>query len=72
MQSQWVIVQANALSQGQPNDLEFLDFKKRPIVDPEITSVDSGETESPKIYLIEPDTDLNPISATEAPNIELI
>ena len=58
-----VIVRVNALGQGQPNDLDFLDCKNRPIVDLNITGVDAGETEAPHIELIEPETDINPISA---------
>ena len=34
--------------------------------------MDTGETKSPHIELIEPDTDIYPISYTEAPHIELI
>ena len=56
-----VIARVNALVQGQPNDLDFLDCKKRTIVDLDITGVDYGETESPHIDIIEPDTYLDPI-----------
>ena len=58
-----VIARVNALSQGQPNDLELLDFKKHPIGELEIIGVDDGETEYQKIELIEPYTDIDPISA---------
>ena len=37
-----VIARVNALGQGQPNDLDLLDRKKRPIGEIEITVVDSG------------------------------
>ena len=39
-----VIVWVNALGQGQPTDLEFLYFKKRPIGYINIKGVDAGET----------------------------
>ena len=58
-----VIARVNVLVQGQPNDLDFLDCKKRTIVDLDITGVDYGETESPHIDLIEPEINLNHISA---------
>ena len=67
-----VIAQVNALSQGQHNDLDLLDQNKHPIGKLNITWVDYGETEAPHIDLIEPETDIDPISATEAPHIELI
>ena len=47
-----VIAQVSALIQGQPNDLDFLVCKKRPIGELEITGVDDEETEAPKIELI--------------------
>ena len=58
-----VIARVNALVQVQPNDLDFLDLKNRTIVELKITGVDAGETEAPNIELIEPDTDLDLISA---------
>ena len=58
-----VIAQLNALGQGQPNDLDFLDFNKHPIGEIDITRVDYGGTEAPNIGLVEPETDINPISA---------
>ena len=56
-----VIAQVNALGQGQPNDLEFIDRKKRPIGYIYITGVDDWETGAPHIELVEPETDLGPI-----------
>ena len=47
-------------------------IKKRPIGDINDTWVDSGETESPHIEMLEPDTDINYILDTESPHIELI
>ena len=47
-----VIVRANALGQGRPNNLDFLDCKKRPIGYLDITGVDAGNTEDPNIELI--------------------
>ena len=38
-----VIARVNALRQGQPNDLDFLDINNRPIGELEITLVDTGE-----------------------------
>ena len=58
-----VIVRVNALGKGQPNDIDLLYLKKRPIGELEITGVDDGEAESPQVKLIELDTNLNPISA---------
>ena len=49
-----VIVRVNALGQGQPNDLDFLDRKMHPIGDLKITGVYDGETEAPNVELIEP------------------
>ena len=40
--SDTVIAQVDALSQGQPNDLDFLDCKKCPILEHKITGVDAG------------------------------
>ena len=57
------IARLNALDQGQTNDLGFLDRKKRPIGELDITGVYYGETEDPQIEMIEPDTNINTISA---------
>ena len=56
-----MIARVNALGQGQPNNLDFLDINNRPIGELEITLVDTGETESPHIERIEPDTGISPI-----------
>ena len=56
-----MILQVKVLGQGQPNDIYLLDCKKRPIGDINITVVYDGETESPHIDIIEPDTYLDPI-----------
>ena len=37
-----VIARVNVLIPGQPNDLDFLNCKKRPIGEIEITGVDDG------------------------------
>ena len=58
-----VIAWVNAPSQGKHNDIDFLDRKNRPVGELYITGVDDGENESPQIELIEPETDLDPISA---------
>ena len=58
-----MIARVNALGQGQPNDIELLDHKKRPIGELYIKVVDSGKTEASQIELIEQETDINPISA---------
>ena len=58
-----VIAQVNAIEREQINDLDFLDIKKLPIGYLEITGVDAGETEAQNIDLIEPETDIDPISA---------
>ena len=58
-----MIAQVNALGQGQPNDLYLPDQKKRPIGEIYITWVDAGENEAPNIEMIEPETDIDPISA---------
>ena len=58
-----MIAQVNALSQGQPNDLDFLGCKKLPIGELKITGVGSGGTEAPNIDLTEPETDIDPISS---------
>ena len=58
-----VIDLVNALSQGQHNDLQFFDVKKRKIQDLKITGVDAGESEDPNIELIETGTDIDPISS---------
>ena len=42
-----IISQVNALLQGQPNDIEFLDQKKHTIGEIEITEVDARETDAP-------------------------
>ena len=57
-----VIDQVNAPGKDQPNDIQLLDHKRRPIVDLDITGVNDGETKAPHIELVEPDTDLDPIS----------
>ena len=57
-----VIDQVNAPGKDQPNDIQLLDRNKRPIGDFDITGVNAGETKAPHIELVEPDTDLNPIS----------
>ena len=58
-----MIAQVNALVQGKSNDLDILDHNNHPIGEVEIKGVYSGENEAPHIALIEPDTDLDPISA---------
>ena len=58
-----VIDQVNAPGKDQPNDIQLLDRNKCPIVDIDITWVNDGETEAPHIELVEPETDLDPISA---------
>ena len=58
-----VIAWVNALEQWQQNDLYFLDHKNRPIGELETTGVDDGQTEAPHIDLIEPETDIDPISS---------
>ena len=67
-----VIARVDALGKGKPYYLNFLDNNKRPIGDIGTTEVGTRETESPKIDLIELETDLGPISATESPHIYLI
>ena len=57
-----VTAQVNLLGQGHLNDLDLIDCKKLPIGELEITGVDGGETEAPHIALIEPKTDIGPIS----------
>ena len=47
-----IFSRANTLGQGQPNDIDFLDCKKRSIWELNITGVDSEETEAPHIELI--------------------
>ena len=64
-----VIARVNALGQGKPNVIDFLDCKKCPIGEIYTTGVDDGKTESPQIYMIEPDTDPG---ETESPHIEMI
>ena len=49
-----VIAQVKALGQVQPNDIDFLDHKKLPIWELDITVVYAGETEAPHIEMIEP------------------
>ena len=58
-----IIARLDALNQGRPNDLDFLEIDKRPIGEINITGVDAGKNESPNIEMIEPETDLDPISA---------
>ena len=58
-----VIDQVNAPGKGQPNDTQLLDRNKCPIGDLDITEMNDGETKAPHIELVEPDTDLDPISA---------
>ena len=57
-----VIDQVNAPGKGQPNEIQLLDSNKCPIGDLDITGVNDGETKPPHIELVEPDTDLDPIS----------
>ena len=77
-----VIAQVDALIQRQPNCIDFLDRKKHPIEDHDITGVDAEETEALHIQLIGSETDLHPIPAgtetlpelverNDIPNIEL-
>ena len=47
-----VIYQVNTIIQGQPNDIDFLDHKKHPLVDIEITGMDARKTEAPHIELV--------------------
>ena len=58
-----VIARVNTIVQGKPNDIDFLDWKKRPIGELIMTGVDDGGTEAPHIEVIEQETDLDPISA---------
>ena len=58
-----VIARVNTLGQGQPNDLEFLDYKNHSIGELDTTRLNAGKTESPHIELTEPETDLDRISA---------
>ena len=51
----------NALVQGKPNDIDFLDSKKRPIGDLNITGVDAGKTNAPHVEMTIPETDIDPI-----------
>ena len=67
-----VISQVNALEQGMPNDIDFFDSKKRPIEELYITRFGAGETESPHVKLIEPEHDVNPISAYADKITELV
>ena len=55
-----IIAQLNALDQGQPNDLQLRDSKKRPIKEIDIKGMDDGGNEALRIELVEPDTDINP------------
>ena len=57
-----LIAWLNELDQGQPNYIDFLYRKKRPVGELKITGVDSGETEASHIEIIEPETDLDTIS----------
>ena len=47
-----VIARVNTLGQGQPNDTDLLDRKKRPIGELDITRVDGGKTEASHIDMI--------------------
>ena len=47
-----VIARVNVLGQGQPNGIDLLDCKKRPIGEFDIIGVDDGVTEAPHIELI--------------------
>ena len=67
-----VIARVNAFGQGKPNDLDFLDRKKLPIEEMDITIVDFGGNEAPHINLIEPDTHIDHISAGEETLPELV
>ena len=58
-----VIARMNTFGHGQPNDVYFLNRKKHPIGELDITGVYYGGTESPHIVLMEPETDLDPISS---------
>ena len=49
-----VIAQVKELGQVQPSDIDFLDHKKLPIWELDITVVYAGETEAPHIEMIEP------------------
>ena len=49
-----VIDQVNSLSQGQLNDLKFLDCKKHPIGEIEVTGVYSGGNEDPHLEFVKP------------------
>ena len=44
-----IIAQLNALDQGEPNDLQLCDSKKRPIKEIDIKRVDDGGNEALKI-----------------------
>ena len=57
-----VIARVNKRSQGQPNDIDFIDSKKSPIGELKITVVDAGENEAPNIDMTEQETYLDPIS----------
>ena len=67
-----VIARVNALGQGQPNDLDFLDRKKIPIGELDITGLNAMETQAPHIDLIEPETDLDHISDGTEKLLELV
>ena len=67
-----VISQVNALGQVQPNYLELIDQNKRPIGELDIIGVDYGETYSPHIGLVEPETDLEPVSVGSETLPELV
>ena len=58
-----VIARVNKRSQGQPNDIDFIDSKKSPIGELKITVVDAGENEAPNIEMIKPENDIDPILA---------
>ena len=53
----------NTLIQGQLNDIDYLDLKDSQIGELNITGVDAGETESPNIELVKPETYIDNISA---------
>ena len=55
------IAWVNALSQGQPNGLEFFDRKKHPIGELEIIGLGAGKTEALHIELLETETDFGPV-----------
>ena len=62
----------SVIGQGQPDELDFHDYKKHPIGDLNITGVDVGGTVAPYIDLIEPYTDLDHIMASAETLPELV